>query len=117
MTPAELIGTILLSGTFGAIVKEVVQSLLNRRRLGADADKIDAEAEKAVAEGADVVTKAALALVEPLSRRIHELDNEVETLRAKVRETTQELETCRVQGRAKDRRIRELEHTRPAQST
>lgn len=101
MGPAEVVGTVLLSSTFGVLVKTVYDSIVNRRKLGADTDKVDADA-------ADVVTKAALALVEPLSKRIHELEDEVETLRSKVREATQELDSCHDRERAKDRKILEL---------
>lgn len=91
----------LLVGTgLGGILASVVNAVINRRRLGADADKVDAEA-------ADVVTKTALTLVEPLRKRIGELEQEVETLRTKVRETTHELDLCRDASRLKDYRIRE----------
>lgn len=102
MNPVELVGTVLLSSTFGVLARTVYDSVVNRKKLGADTEKVDAEA-------ADVVTKAALALVEPLSRRIHEVEGQVEKLRDKVQETTNELDACRAASRAKDSRIREQE--------
>jgi hypothetical protein len=55
MGVTEVVGTILLSGTGGAVINTGVQNLLNRRKLGADTDKVEIDA-------ADVVTKAALVL-------------------------------------------------------
>jgi predicted RNase H-like nuclease (RuvC/YqgF family) len=107
----ELVGTVLLSGTGGAVIKSGVESLLNRRRLGADVEKVDADA-------ADVVTRTALSLVEPLGRRIKELETEVDGLRAQVRQAhaelrqaSSELEACRSSERAKDRAIRVKDQT------
>jgi hypothetical protein len=44
--------------------------------------------KKVRAEAADVITDTALTLVEPLQRRVRELDVEVTELRAKVRNAT-----------------------------
>lgn len=44
--------------------------------------------KKVRAEAADVITDTALTLVEPLQRRVRELDDEVTELRRKVRSTT-----------------------------
>jgi predicted nucleic acid-binding Zn-ribbon protein len=103
MTLTELVGTILLSGTGGVVLKTGIENLLNRRKLGAETDKVDADA-------ASVLSKTALELVEPLGRRIKELEGEVNDLRHQVRAATHELETCHDSIREKDRVIAEQTH-------
>lgn len=105
MEVTELVGTILLSGTGGVVLKTGIENLLNRRKLGAETDKVDADA-------ADVVTRTALALVEPLGRRIRELEDEVDELRSRVREATQELDDCRAIGRRQAAEIQRLRQPR-----
>lgn len=65
-----IIGAIGGLGGLGALVA----SLLGRRKLRAEA--------------ADVITDTALTLVEPLQRRVRELDGEVTELRRRVRTIT-----------------------------
>lgn len=91
------LGDLLIGGGGGAIVLALVQALLNRKKLGADT--------------ASVLTKAAAELVQPLRDRIHELEAEVDELRARVKNTVAELDQCHDRERAKDALIAEL--TRP----
>lgn len=91
------LGDLLIGGGGGAIVLALVQALLNRRKLGADT--------------ASVLTKAAAELVQPLRERIHELEAEVDELRARVRSTVDQLDRCHDVNRAKDDLIAELTRT------
>lgn len=88
------LGDLLIGSGAGAILLALVQAMLNRRKLGADT--------------ASVLTKAAAELVQPLRERIHELEGEVEELRARVRSTVEQLDKCQDINRAKDALISEL---------
>jgi hypothetical protein len=88
------IGQFLVGSGFTAILLAVFRAVVNRRKLGADT--------------ASVLTKAAAELVGPLTERIHELEDEVDVLRAKVRDVTNDLDKCHERERAKDALISEL---------
>jgi outer membrane murein-binding lipoprotein Lpp len=88
------LGALLLGGGGGTVLYAVVNAILTRRKLGADT--------------AQVLSKAAIDLVDPLSKRIHELEREVDELRRKVRATTAELDACRDLGRRKDAELERL---------
>lgn len=87
-------GQLLVGGGVAAVIVAVIQAVVNRRKLGADA--------------ASVLTKAAAELVQPLSERIHEMEKEMDLLRAKVRDTVEQLDRCHDLNRAKDALIAEL---------
>jgi len=61
-----------------------LQSRAAKRRMDADAAKLDAETKKMLTERAGAVNAMALSLLEPMERRIHELTNEVDSLRKQV---------------------------------
>lgn len=88
------VGQLLIGGGVATIAVALIQAIQNRRKLGADA--------------ASVLTKAAAELVQPLTDRIHELEGEVDRLRAKVADTVQQLDACQDVNRAKDALIAEL---------
>lgn len=88
------LGELLIGGGIGGVVVTAIQAMVNRRKLGADT--------------ASVLTKAAAELVQPLRDRIHELEAEVEELRARVKQTVEQLDACHDINRAKDDLIAEL---------
>jgi type II secretory pathway component PulM len=75
------VGQILIGCGLGAVLVAVINAFVQKRKLGADT--------------AQVLSKTALELVQPLRDRIHELEDEVVALRAQVREATTELRSCR----------------------
>lgn len=97
------LGQILVGCGVGAVVVAIVNAFVSRRKLGADT--------------AQVLSKTALELVQPLRDRIHELEDEVSALRAQVRAATTELRACHQQLEARDATIRQLRATRRGGST
>lgn len=91
----------LFVGGGGATLVAGVQAVLSRRKIGSEAERTDADA-------ASILSKTAMELVEPLGKRIKELEAEVGDLRRQVREAVGELEACRTSNRAKDREITRL---------
>lgn len=94
------VGDLLIGSGLGGIALSAVQAVINRKKLGADT--------------ASVLTKAAAELVQPLSDRIHELEGEVDRLRALVRTTVEQLDACHDVNRTKDALIAELTRGAPA---
>ena len=75
--------------TGGAVT--VFQSRAARRRLDAEAEKLDADAEYVLTQRAGAVNAMALGLLEPMERRIGELTTEAEVLRDQVRRLTDQV--------------------------
>lgn len=65
----------------GAVLVETVRAIVNRRKLGADY--------------ADVISKAAVGLLEPLQERIKELEEQVEVLEIKLYSANTALEAAK----------------------
>lgn len=89
-------GTVLVSGGGAGVLGTAITAFVSRRKIGADIGRTEADA-------VSVLSKAAADLVEPLSRRIHELEDEVKTLRTAVAAAVVELDSCR--ARERDLRI------------
>ena len=101
------VADVLIGFGVGSIVVALIQAVVARRKLAADTDKAGAEATS-------VLTAAALTLVQPLERRIHELTTEVAGLQEQVRTITADLTAARAANQSKDI---ELEQLRAARHT
>jgi len=67
------------------------QSRATKRRLDAEAAKLDADAEGILTQRANTVNAMALGLLEPMESRIRELTGEVDVLRRQVHALTDRL--------------------------
>jgi len=68
-----------------------VQSRATRRRLDAEASKLDADTRNVLTQRANTVNTMALGLLEPMETRIRQLTNEVDQLRQQVHSLTDRL--------------------------
>jgi predicted RNase H-like nuclease (RuvC/YqgF family) len=93
-------GTALISGGGGTVLASVIGAIRERRKLGADVNKTEADA-------ASVLSEAATALVEPLSRRIRDLEDQLDRVKGKANALEDQLDACRASNRAKDQQLRE----------
>ncbi|TFV90378.1 hypothetical protein [Blastococcus sp. CT_GayMR16] len=105
MPLGDYIGPMLTSGAVFSVVTVAVQNFSQRRKLGAETEKTDADT-------ADILSKTALALVEPLGKRIKELEEQLDRVQQKAESLEQQLDECRTSNRAKDEQIWMLRRTR-----
>ena len=81
-------------GTVGALVTSIVSiiiAIMSKRKLTAETRKLNAEANRQEADGAQQLTTAALALVEPLKIRVTECEAEIHKMTTKLDEMEEEL--------------------------
>jgi hypothetical protein len=79
---------VLLGGGGGAILLAAFNAIVARKKLAADTDKAGAEATS-------VLTAAAVALVKPLNDQIHDLEIQLERVRAKATQLEDQLDAAR----------------------
>lgn len=79
-----------LAGVTGGIVA-AVQSRATRRRLDAEAEKLDSDSKSLLTQRANTVNAMALGLLEPMETRIRQLTSEVDQLRRQVHTLTDRL--------------------------
>lgn len=72
-----------VAGVTGGLVA-AFQSRATRRKIDAEAAKLDADSEHVITQRANTVNAMALGLLEPMEHRIRELTAEVDQLRQKV---------------------------------
>lgn len=108
---AEFAKLLLASGG-GAVLLFTVQAFVNRRKLGADTDKAEAEA-------AAIISKTAMELLQPLREQVRNLTGQVGDLteqlgrvQEKAEDLEQNLDACRASNRAKDEQIYMLRRAR-----
>lgn len=108
MGVTELVGTILLSSTGGIVLKTGIQNLLNRRKLGADVEKTDADT-------ASVLSKTALELLQPLRDQVKDLKDQLveanaqlDRVKVKADHLEQQLDECHAHRRRDEQTIHEL---------
>jgi hypothetical protein len=82
------VGSLLMGGGGAGVIAAVIQTIVQRRKLGADT--------------ASVLTKAASNLVQPLSDQIDRLERKVLALEARVESLTVELDDAHDLNRHKD---------------
>ena len=92
MSDAVLIAVCTL---FGGLLGTIIQGVIGLIR---GKHKDDAEAEKADAEAAELIRAAALALVEPLKKRVVELEAEVCELSKRMDTANRELRELHIEN-------------------
>lgn len=105
----------LLAGGGGATLVAAVQAFLDRKRVGAETEKLDADA-------AAVLSKTALELLEPLRKQVADLRQELgeateqlDRVKSKADDLERQLDTCRASNRAKDEQIHALRQQRASE--
>lgn len=98
----------LLAGGGGATLVAGYQAIRDRRKVGAEAEKIDADA-------AAVLSKTALDLLQPLKDQVKDLTEQLERVKAKATDLEQRLDDCRISNREKDEQIYVLRQQRASE--
>jgi len=95
------IADLLVGSGIGGILLAIVQAVVQRRKLGADTAKTDADATS-------VLTAAAVALVAPLNAQIKGLEEQLDRVKTKTNELEAQLDASHARESAKDALIAEL---------
>lgn len=85
MEPDSIAGLLLAAG-IGGIIVEVIRTLRQRKKMGA--------------EYADVIASSAIKLLEPLEHRIEDLEEDLKEEQRVSKETKAELKACRSELRS-----------------
>jgi predicted RNase H-like nuclease (RuvC/YqgF family) len=108
----------------GGVLVALITSWANRKKVGAEAQQAHAAADENNAKANDILSKAAIALVEPLTKRIEALETQLKTmaqesvskdcritgLETDLRTLRAQVEKLQCEGSKKDERIRDLEN-------